>query len=123
MPALGARGEATLETSAGEMRLLYTNRALMQAETQMGKSVLGVAEGFTNGVSGITDVAQLLRVGMEAARRDAREGGRSVTLNDAIAVLEELGFTTVAATVMTAVAAVLSYDNSEDQDPDADPNV
>ena len=119
----GARGEYSIQTEAGEVRLLYTNRALVDAELAMGKSVLAVSQGFVQGESGMTEMVHLLQAGMEAARHDAREGGRRVTVNDALRVMDEVGLAGVAAPVMEGVAAVLSYDptNEEDQEED-DPN-
>ena len=114
---MGARGEGVILAGTDEVRVLFTNRALANAEQQLGKSVLGVAQGFVNGTSGISDLAQLLRAGMEAARHDAREARRAISLNEAYAVLDESGFSAVAEVVMMAVADVLSYGTSEDEDP------
>lgn len=122
----GARGEGIIEgTNGREFRVLYTNRALAEAEQQMGKSVISVAQGFTRGESGITELAHLLRVGIQAARRDAGERSRAVTLIEAYAVLDEVGFTAVATVVMEAVAAVLGYKPRDDEDEETgekDPN-
>lgn len=114
----GARGEATIQAGEREVRILFTNRALAEAEGQIGKSIIGVAQGFTEGTTGIGDIAHLLRAGMEAARRDAHAGGKVVTLKDAFQVLDEAGFSAVTVAVMEAVAAVLSF-GTEDQDPNA----
>jgi len=114
----GARGEATIQTDDGEVEVLFTNRALATAEKFLGRSIIGIAQGFVDGGSGITEVVRLLQVGMEAARRDARSGSRAVTLNDAFAVLKQAGFAAVAAAMMEAVAAVLSY-GQEEADPNA----
>ena len=131
MRGRGARGEGTLTTADGdEVRVLYTNRALAEAEQAMGKSVLAVAQGFADGDSGIGDMAALLQAGMEAARHDGREGGRRVAVNDAFEVMDAVGFAGVATVVMEAVSDVLSYDpasseselgssNNEDADPNA----
>jgi len=116
----GARGEAIVQAEDREVRVLFTNRALAEAESAMGKSVIGVAQGFADGASGISELAHLLRAGMEAARRDGREGGRALTLNDAYAVLDEAGFAAVAEPVMLAIANVLAYDpRQEEPDPNA----
>lgn len=113
----GARGEVTLQAGGRQVRLLYTNRALAEAESAMGKSVIGVAQGFASGQSGITEVAHLLRAGMEASRRDAREGGRPITLNEAYDVLDEAGFAGAAGAVFTAISEVLSYGGEGDGSP------
>lgn len=117
----GARGETTIQVGEDEVRVLFTNRALAEAERRLGKSIIGVAQGFADGSSGVIETMHVLRAGMEAARRDAREGGRPVTLNAAYDVLDTAGFTAVAAAVMEAVAAVLGYDGAEEE-PDDDPN-
>lgn len=106
----GARGEAELQANGRTLRVLFTNRALAEAEAAIGKGIIGVAQGFDAGTSGVLELAQLLRAGMEAARRDAREGGRPISMDEAYAVLDEVGFSGVAEAVFLAVAAVLSYD-------------
>lgn len=119
----GARGESTIQLEDREVRVLFTNRALGDAEQQLGRSIIGVSRGLQDGTSGIREIVILLRVGMEAARRDAREGGRSITIPDAYDVLEHAGFAIVTEAVMMAVAAVLSYGtdvqigDGEDTDP------
>jgi len=106
---MGARGEGIILAGEAEVRVLYTNRALAEAEQALGKSVIGVAQGFVNGDSGILELAQVLRAGMEAARREAREARKPITLNEAYEVLDEAGFAAVAEVVLIAVAEVLSY--------------
>lgn len=116
----GARGETILQAGDREVRLLYTNRALADAEGQMGRSIIAVAQGFASGESalGIAELGHLLRAGMEAARRDARESGRAITLNEAYSVMDEAGFSRVARAVFGAISEVLSYDGSGgDQSP------
>ena len=113
----GARGEATIQAGEREVHILFTNRALADAEGQIGKSVIGVAQGFTEGTTGIGDIAYLLRAGMEAARRDARAGGKVVTLNDAYQVFDAAGFTAVSVAVMEAVSAVVSFSGDQDPNP------
>lgn len=113
----GVRGEAAIQTENGEIQVLYTTRALVDIETTTGKTILAIAEGFGNGESGITDIAQILRAGMENHRRDARAGGQICKLNDALNVLDEVGFSEVAGVVMEAVAYVLGYGTETDDDP------
>jgi hypothetical protein len=120
---MSARGERTIQVGKNEVRVLFTNRAVAEAEKTLGKGILGVLQGFSDGRSGISDVAILLQCGMEAARTDAREGGKRVQLSDAYAVLDEVGFGQVTGPVMEAVAAVLSYDGQANgQAENADPN-
>lgn len=106
---MGARSEKILKAGDREVRILFTNRALAEAEAQLGKSVIALAQGFAEGGSGVTDIATLLRSGMEASRRDTKSGGNPVTLNDAYDVMDEVGFSEVSVAVMTALAEVLSY--------------
>jgi hypothetical protein len=108
----GARGEGIIQLDDREVAILFTNRALAQAEKAMGKSVLGVVGGLADGQAGVGDAAHLLQAGMEAARRDARAGGRPVTLDDAYEVMDQAGFSESITVVVSAVAAVISYRRS-----------
>lgn len=116
----GARGEGALNVGERTYTLLYTNRALAEAERATGKTITEIARGMSSGSVGVGDVAAMLLVGMEHARREARAGGRSYTLNDAWTILDQLGFPSVAAAVMEAVAAVLTYSQDEEGEADAD---
>lgn len=119
----GARGEEIIRLPDGkEVAVLFTNRALADAEGHMGKGVIGVAQGFAAGETSLTDLAHLLRAGMQAARRDRGELRRPVTLLDAYALMDAVGFTMCATAVMTAVAAVLGYTANDEADDDATPN-
>ena len=106
---MAARSETVLTAGSKEVRLLYTNRALAEAEAQSGKSIVSITQGLSTGASGISEIAALVRAGMEAARRDAGAGGRAVSMNDAYEVMDEVGFELITTTVVTAVAEVLSY--------------
>ena len=106
---MSARSETTIFTDDNEVKLLYTNRALANAEKLMGKSVIQVAQGFADGESGITEMAMLLQAGMAEYKRDARVGGKPITLDDAYDVMDEAGFTEVAQVVMESVAEVISF--------------
>lgn len=111
----GARGEGVIELPDGEeINLLYTNRALADVEKSTGTSIILVADGFANGRTGVREMAQVLRAGMEAHRRDARAGGRAVTVGDAFDVLDAVGFARVAEVAMTAVGEVLGYGVDEE---------
>ena len=111
----GARGEATIQAGEREVCILFTNRALAEVETRLKQSIIAVAGGFADGTAGVTELVHLLRAGMQAARREAREGG-SVSLDEAFQVLDEAGFTAVTVAVMEAVSAVLSF-GTGDQAP------
>lgn len=114
------RGEGIIRAGEREVRIQFNNRALAEAEQQMKRSVIGVAQGFAQGDTGITEVAHLLRAGMQAARRG--RGGKPATLIEAYLVLDEAGFSAVAEVVMTALAEVLGYDPNAAEDEEADPN-
>jgi hypothetical protein len=117
----GARGETTILVDGREVSILFTNRALLTAENQLKRGILGVLQGFMDGTSGYTDLVTLLRVGMEAARVDARAGGKPVSNSDALDVLDAVGFTKVAGPVMEALSAVIGY-SAEAESGDEDPN-
>ena len=99
-----------------EIEILFTNRALAQAEVQLGKTVLQIATGAADGDLGMGDVARLLLVGMQAARRESRSGRKPPSLNDAWDVMDQVGFSETARVVFEALAAVLSYDPKEETD-------
>jgi len=111
---MGARGETTLQAGDTEYRILFTNRAIAEAEAAMGKSVIAAAREL-----GIADVGQLLAAGMEAGRREARTGGRAYTVNDAYRVMDEVGFAAAAKATLEAVAAVLSYGAEDEGEPES----
>ncbi len=106
----GARGEGILKLAGGQERaVLFTNRALADAERLTGKSVLQLLAATQGMQLGMSDTAVLLQVGMEHARREARPSGKAITLADAYEVMDQVGFAPVARVVMEALAAVLSY--------------
>lgn len=119
---MAAKGEGTIQAGEREVRVFFNNRALAQAEEATGKSIVALANGFSDGSVGIGDLAQLLRVGMDAARRELRLGGPAVRMTDAYEVLDWAGFAAVATAVMESVAAVLGYSAGDDDDGDGDPN-
>lgn len=124
-----ARGEGIIEVNGREIQVLFTNRAILSAEKQLNKGILGVLNGFISGESGYTDLVALLRAGMEAARQDARSGGKPVSNNDALDVLDAIGFTAAIEPVMNALSAAITYHAGDEDyslsdsgDNNADPN-
>lgn len=115
-------GATFIKRGKDEVRLLFSNRALADAERIMGKGIIGVLSGFNEGQSGISDLSILIQQGMEAARRYYREGGKRVTIQDAFDLLDDVGFSNVASPVFEAIGAVLSYDADQDQEEDDSPN-
>ena len=120
---MGARGEGIIKVGDREVPILFTNRALLSAEKQLSKGILGILQGFTEGTSGISELQALLRAGMEAARQDARLGGKPVSNDDAMDIVDAIGFTGAIAPVMEAVAAVIAYTSEAEPGGDGtDPN-
>jgi len=119
MPATskGARGSTTFFVGDQEIRVLYTNRALAEIEANLNKSIVEISQGFSDGKTGIREVATMLRFGMEASRRDMRDGGRSVTMDDAYKILDELGFAEIAAAIIPAIVDMLTPKTEDDDTP------
>jgi len=105
----GARGEGVISAGGAEHHVLFTNRAIAEAEKAAGRGILALLQGFENGSTGIGDVAHLLTAGLVAARRDERASGPPVTLADAYRIMDEAGFADVTRIVMEAISAVLTY--------------
>ena len=118
---MGARGEKTIQVNGRDVTILFTNRALMQAERQLNKGIIEIMNGFSTG-GRISDLVALLRTGMEAARLDARAGGHPVSNDDALQVIDEIGFTAAITPVMEAVAEVITYQTEESSQNGSDPN-
>lgn len=113
MPNAGARGEAILRVGDEEYPILYTNRALADAEQRTGKSALAMARAPME--MGIGDLAHLLVAGIEAARRDAHlHVARRFTVNDALALLDEVGFVNALPVVIEAMGNVLMHNANQD---------
>ncbi len=110
----GARGESQLEVKGQTHNLLYTNRALIEAEQQTGKSILALFDGVRDNTLRFGELVIMLRVGLEAARRDSKAGGKPVTQEDALNISEEAGFTAVLEAVLTGMGAVLKYSGEEE---------
>ena len=121
---MAARGERIIRAGDKEITVLFTNRALADAEERMGRSIFGLVQGLMGGQTGMADIAELLRTGMQAARRDAGERPSTVSLDSAYAVLDTAGVTPVATILMSAIAAVLSYDPAKNgnRPEESDPN-
>jgi hypothetical protein len=104
------RQERTLTDADGkETRILFTMRALGEAEKVVGKPIMGILDDLVQNKGSIEDIAGLLRAGMEAARRDAKQPGRVVSMIDAYEVMEACGFTQTVSMVGEAIAGVISY--------------
>ena len=106
-----ARTTHTIKLENEEIGVLYTNRALADAETETGKNLLALLNEISAGNLSIADVSVLLKVGMEAYRRDAKTGGNPITLDDSYRVMDEVGFSKVSEIVLTSIADVLNYNS------------
>lgn len=111
----GARGEAMLRVDGEEYPILFTNRALAQAEKMVGRPMLQLLHELESYELGIADTAQLLTIGMEFGRRDAKVTGKAYTLDDAWRVMDALGFSVVVTPVLGAIAAVLSFNGQAEE--------
>ena len=116
----GARGEALLTVGEQEYPILFTNRALAEAEQRTGKSILLLAREAGNGILGVGETAMLLLTGMETGRKDAKLPGKRYEAKDAYDLLDQAGFAAVAAAVYEAIAAVLAYDPEEGEEEDGE---
>ncbi len=120
-----ARGEGVIHAKGRDIPLLFTTRALLNAEKQLGKSIPSILRGFVSNTSGYTELVALLRVGMEAARVEAHADGQPISNSDVIAIIDEVGYITANNPVMEALAFASSYiPDKEDAavEGDSDPN-
>lgn len=111
----GARGEEYIDTEGQQYPVLFTNRALAEAERLLGKGIMQIAMAIDN--IAVTDVARLAVIGLEHARKDRKDARRSYTLDDAYGLLDEFGVVPVATAVYNAMAAVLNYERGGGADP------
>lgn len=113
----GARGEGYLELDGERYPILFTLRAIAEAEAATGKTVLQLMREAQTNTMGVGDLARLLAVGLEHARREGR--GRVGGAEQAWALLERLGFMPVAVIVFEALAAAMSYGGAGRDGPPA----
>jgi hypothetical protein len=117
---IGARGEGQLGLDGETYVILFTNRAIADAERATGKTVMKLMRGFASDDIGMSDVAILLMVGLQYARREHRSRAGANDTQDAWTLLNKLGFAAVASVVFTALTEVMSYrQNQENGDPPA----
>lgn len=118
----GARGETQIQTDEGLVNVLFTNRALAEVEQVTNRSAISMIRGFQDDSSGLKELVQLLRAGMQAAQRDQGRSSRPVGMGDVYDVLDQAGFATCMAAVVEAVSAVLSYGAGREREAGSDPN-
>ena len=85
--------------------MLFTNRALAEAEALTGKTVTQLLD---RAAIGMTDLANLTLVGMEAARRDTDPRRARYTIADAWDLIDKVGFMPVLRAVTESLVAVTS---------------
>jgi hypothetical protein len=110
----GARGEGYL----GDLPVLFTNRALAEAERVLGRTVTDLFKAAAVGSLGVEDTVRLLAIGLEYGRRDRKEARANYTKDDAFGVMDIHGFTQVGKVVFEAMEAVLSYEEKPDDPPE-----
>lgn len=108
--ATGARGEAVVECGGRSYPVLFTNRALAEAEKALGKPALQIGYDAQRGQVSVGDTAELLRIGLEYGRRDAPWSHEPVRSPLAYEILDALGFQSAAVIVLNCLQEVLSYD-------------
>lgn len=117
----GARGEALLEIGDDSYPILFTNRALAEAEQRTGRSITMLLRDASTGHIGIGEAAALLLTGLEAGRRDAKTGGKAFTMANAYDMMDAVGFGNVAKIVLEGISAVVAFDpNDEEEGADDD---
>jgi hypothetical protein len=120
MATKGARGEAVLEMDGQSYSILFTNRAIAEAEQRTGKAFLHMLRCATTGDLGVNDVANLLVTGLEAARRETG-GGKPYQITKAFELMDAVGFTQAAAAVVSALSDVLTFSSQKDEGEESSP--
>jgi hypothetical protein len=115
----GARGEAIINVDGRRYEVLFTNRALAEAEALTGKTVVQLLD---RAAIGVTDLAHLLVAGLEAARRESEPSRARYGPEDAWAIIDAAGFFPALQAVVKSLVAVVTYaagDKGEPPDPPA----
>jgi len=119
MATKGARGEAFLEANGESYRILFTNRAIAEAEQRTGKAFLHLLRLASIEDLGVNDVANLLVTGLEAARRETG-GGRPYQITQAFDLMDAVGFVQAAQAVVLALTAVLAFGSKAEEGEESD---
>jgi hypothetical protein len=107
---MAARGEGIIVGEGREVNVLFTNRTIGRAESQIGKSIKII---ISNGLQelGMSELAIFLRVGMQEA------ADKNISLDDAYDVIDMAGFLSVNNVITKCLMSVLSFSQNGD-----DPN-
>lgn len=120
--AVGARGECRFDLGDdGECTALFTNAALMTAERELGTTFPGIIRQLEATNMSLTNCRTLLRIGMEAARRENHEARGSYSDTDAQKVLDQVGYFNVVVSLTAAIMMVFNFGRYKKEPPkDAD---
>ena len=110
----GARSEVIVTVGDEEVELLFTNRALAEAERAMGK---GLWNGLQVNELRVDDVAYLIRAGLAAAQRERGRTGKPVSMEDVWRLMDAVGFQKALQIAAEAIAEVLTYEPEDDANP------
>ncbi len=106
------RGEGTITLENGkEQGIILNNRALANAQANMGMGILEVVRRFQESELGVVELAHLVHAGAAAHRRE--NGGKPLDINAVYDLIDAAGFTHVATVIMECISEVLSYDSRE----------
>lgn len=118
---MGARGEGLITLPGGdEVEILFTNRALAEADSRMTRPVFAVVlTDLPRGEVRLADLAQMLRSGVNAANRDRRRR-ETITMDQAYNIMDSVGISEVMRVVMFAAADVLKFSANGDSAPESE---
>jgi len=108
----GARGEGYLELDGKRYELLFTNRALADAERLTGRSVMLFLRDAAT--MSMTDLVQYVAIGLRYAQQasgGSRRGGNETEM--AWRLLDEHKMTPVARVVLEAIGEVLDTGDTD----------
>ena len=111
----GARGEGYIDEENQQYPVLFTNRALAEAERALDQTILELMQNATR--LGINAMATLLKIGLEEARKERRDNHAAYTVPDAIRIMDEFGYGRVTTVVAGAMAAVVTYSKEGSESP------
>ena len=104
----GARGEGILTVEGVEHRVLFTNRAMAEAERRTGRTISSLARAAAAGELTLNELVNLLVVGLEAARQ-SDHGAAVYTLQRAWDLMDSAGYMETMAVVIGAASEALTW--------------
>ena len=119
MAAGARRGEGLIEAGGKEYQLFFNNKALAEAERVLGKSMGVLATQISTGLMSIGEVADLIVVGANAARREFRTRAVMLNRDAALSIMDEIGFIPASQAVIEPLTEVLMYDPSDAQEDES----